>query len=316
MKEIVALFVQLTVNYYVVLAGLFLVLWIITFYSFFRYRKRVRRKLHKMIGLVTIKNSHEIKVLKEASEKYRSIIELVNEGLMLTDADNRIIFVNKCACEQLHLSEHEILGTDLSNYAAGTNDLCRLNNLLKRLTAGHHAKDDFMLKRGDKDFFYASLSLTHPKAPSSLKNCNIIVMVDITEKVMLEQKMCKLTDSLVQKVRQLDCVFDVQQVLSEPDQTEDRILQRALKIIPQGLRYEKDMRVEIVYGRKRFASNGFRETQWLYKVPLKSKNGNIGHIAVSYVGANPSRHCQPFRIGEKALLKNLADKLTKALDKV
>ena len=269
-----------------------------------------------MIGLVTIKNSHEIKVLKETLEKYRSIVEQINEGLILTDADNQIVLANKCACEQLNREEKEVIGTNLIDYAIGTNDSFRLTNLLKKMTPGHHAKGEFMLKRGDEDFFHARLSLTHPKAPSSLRNSNIIVMVDITEKVRLEQKMSKLTDNLIQKVRQLDCVFDMQQVLSEPGQTEDRILQRALKIIPRGLRYEKDMRVEIVYGRKRFASNGFKETQWLYKVPLKDKDGNIGHIAVSYVGSGPQRHYQPFRIGEKALLKNLADKLIKALDGV
>ncbi len=316
MEGLVSLVVPLTKTLFVVLAIVFFVLWFITFYSFFRYRKRVRRKLHKMIGLVTIKNSHEIKVLKETSEKYRSIVELLNEGLILADAENRIVFANKCACEQLNREEQEILGTNFLDYAMGTNDSFRLRNLLKKITPGHYTKDEFMLRRSDKDFFYASLSLTHPKAPSSLKNCNIIVMVDITEKVLLEQKMCKLTDNLVQKVRQLDCVFDMQQVLSEPGQTEDRILQRALKIIPHGLRYEQDMRVEIVYDGKRFASSGFRETQWLYKVPLKNKNGNVGHIAVSYVGSSPPKHYQPFRIGEKALLKNLADKLMKALDNV
>ncbi len=316
MEELVSLMVPLTVTLYVVLAAIFFAGWIITFFSYFRYRKRVKRKLHKMIGLVTIKNSHEIKVLKETLEKYRSIVEQINEGLILTDADNQVVYVNKCACEQLNRKEQEILGTNLLHYAMGTNDSCRLRNLLKKMTPGHYTKDEFMLRRGEKDFFYASLSLTHPKTPSILKNSNIIVMVDITEKVLLEQKMCKLTDNLVQKVRQLDCVFDVQQVLNEPGQTEDRILQRALNIIPHGLRYEKDMRVEIVYERKRFASQGFKETQWLYKVPLKNKNGKVGHIAVSYVGSSPPKHCQPFRIGEKALLKNLADKLMKALDAV
>lgn len=314
MEELVSIFDPLTEVFFLLLAGLFLVLWIITFYLFFRYRKRVRRKLHKMIGLVTIKNSHEIKVLKESLEKYRSMAEQINEGLLLTDAENRIVFANKCACEQLKQEEQNILGTVLTDYAIGTNDSSRLRSLLKKMTPGRYTRDEFMLKRGEKDFFHASLSLTHPKVPSSLKNSNIIVMVDITEKVLLEKKMRKLTDNLVQKVRQLNCVFEIQQVLSEPGQSKDRILQKALRVIPHGLRYEQDMRVEIFYDGKRFASSGFRETQWLYKVPLKNKNGNFGHIAVSYVGASPPRHQQLFRIGEKSLLKNLADKLMKGLD--
>lgn len=267
-----------------------------------------------MIGLVTIKNSHDLKVLKESEKKYHCIADQMNEGLILTDSKQKIVYANRTACEQLRKSTEELLGARLSDFAAGINETSRLDATLKKMTSSFKARDEFMMLRNENEMFWASMSFSHPKKESGLKDGVIIVMVDITQHIVNEQKMRKLTSNLVQKVRQLDCVFDMQQILSEPDLNADTVFKYATKIIPHGLRYEKDMRVEIVYKGKRYQTPGYRETQWHYKVPLKVNNIQVGHMNVSYVGAHPPKHTQPFRIGEKVLLKNLAQKMINAIE--
>lgn len=267
-----------------------------------------------MIGFITIKNSHELKVLKESEQRYHSIADQMNEGLLLTDSEHKIVFVNRAACDYLRRKPDELLGARLSDFAAGVNESARLEAMLKKMRSSCKARDEFMMLRNENEMFWVSLSFSHPKKQSSLHNSVIIVMSDVTQHIILEQKMRKLTNNLVQKVRQLDCVFDMQQILSEPDVIADTVLKHALKIIPHGLRYEKDMRVEIVYKGKRYQTPGYKDTQWYYKVPLKVNNNQIGHLAVSYVGAQPPKHSQPFRIGEKVLLKNLAEKMINAIE--
>lgn len=291
-----------------------MLLWIATVFYFLRYRKRVKRKLRKMIGLITIKNAHELKVLKESEEKYHCIADQMNEGLILTDSEQKIVYANRTACEQLRRKSEELLGARLSDFAAGTNESSRLDALLNKMKSSAKARDEFMMLRNVNEIFWVSMSFSHPKKQTSLHDGVIIVMVDVTQHIVLEQKMQKLTNNLVQKVRQLDCVFDIQQILSEPNLNADTVFKNALKIIPNGLRYEKDMRVEIVYKGKRYQTPGYRESQWYYKVPLKVNNNPIGHLTVSYVGAQPPKQSQPFRIGEKVLLKNLAEKMINAIE--
>ncbi|MDR4987349.1 MAG: PAS domain S-box protein [Bacteroidales bacterium] len=293
-----------------------LILWVISLIFFQRQRARARRKMHKMLGLMTIKNSHEIKALKENEEKLKNIIDLMNEGLILTGPDHQIIYVNKCACGQLKRGEQDILGKKMSAFAVGHPEAARLDELQQKARSGATFREEFHMVRGDQELFWASLSFSFPRALKGLKKGAIIVMTEVTQHILTEEKMRKLTNNLVQKVRQLDCVFDMQQMLSETGSDSDAAIRKALKIIPRGLRYERDMRVEIVYHKKVYQSHGYQQTQWIHKTPMKSGQYQVGHIAVSYVGPPPPRHSQPFKIGEKVLLRNLADKLVKTLEAV
>lgn len=297
-----------------IMAAILLLLWVATVYYFLWYRKRVKRKLRKMIGMITIKNSHELKRLKESEEKFHCIADQMNEGLIITDSEQKIVYTNRAACDLLRRKSDKLHGTRLSEYAAGVNEASRLDAMIKKMSSSSKARDEFMMLRSENEMFWVSIGFSHPPKKSGLNDGIIIVMVDITQHIILEQKMRKLTNNLVQKVRQLDCVFDMQKILSEPDLIADTVIKHALKIIPHGLRYENDMRVEIVYKGKRYQTPGYKETQWYYKVPLKVNNNPIGHLTVSYVGAQPPRHSQPFRIGEKVLLKNLAEKMVNAIE--
>jgi PAS domain S-box-containing protein len=297
-----------------VVAGILLLLCLISLLFFVRYRIRNRRKFKKMLGLITVKNSHDIKVLKESEAKFKAVTDLMNEGLLMTDDKHKIVYANKAASHKLKRNTDDIIGTSLVDYAAGNAEATKINEILNKTKPGAKNREEFHLMRGDKELFWASLSFSRPKTLTGLKNSTIIVMVDVTQHIIQEQKMRKLTNNLVQKVKQLNCVFDMQQMLAESNQTTERLLRRAVAIIPQGLRYERDMRVEIIYEGKKFQSPGYHQTKLTYKVPLKAGRQQVGHIAVSYTGARTTRQGQPFRIGEKILIKNLAEKIVTALE--
>ncbi len=283
---------------------------------FLRYRKRSKRRLNKLLGLITVRNSHDLKVLKDNEEKYRNIVRLMNEGVILTDSAHRIVFVNQCACKQLKKAEKELIGKKISEFTVGKAEATRLNELLDKNRAGTVAREEFMMCRSHEEPFWASLSFSFPGHLHNLHDGAVIVMVDVSGHIMLEQKMRKMTSNVVQKVKQLDCVFEMQQMLAKPDQTVDDILRKSLRIIPKGLRHENEMRVEILYNGKAYRAPGFHKSNWYYSIPLKTDHHRVGEMIVSYIGSHPPLHCQPFRIGEKVLLKNIAEKIMIAVTMV
>ena len=52
------------------------------------------------------------KALNESEKKYRNIIEIANEGIMIADPSGRINFVNAKMTEMLGYSSKELLGTN------------------------------------------------------------------------------------------------------------------------------------------------------------------------------------------------------------
>lgn len=282
-------------------------------YLFLKYRKRSKRRINKLLGLITVRNSHDLKILKENEEKYRSIVCLMNEGIILTDVGHRIVFVNRCARKQLKKTEKELCGKKISDFAVGKGEAARLDELLDKNRAGTVAREEFMMCRANEEPFWASLSFTFPGHLKDIHDGAVIVMVDVSGHIILEQKMRKLTTNVVQKVKQLDCVFEMQQMLGQPNQTIDDIIKKSLKIIPKGLRHDNEMRVEIVYKGKEYRTTGFYKSKWYYTVPLRYDSQIAGYITVSFTGSHPPLHCQPFRIGEKVLLKSIAEKIMMAI---
>jgi len=294
------------------MAAIVFIAWLITLIVYLKYRKRSKKKIHKLLGRIAVKNHQTVKAMMVNEEKFRKLIGHMNEGLLLTDAGHKIVFANRCACSMLKVSHDKMIGRRLSDFAVGASETARLEEILNRKRSGCNAKEELQLLRGDDEIIWASLSFSYPRDMKEIIDGAIIVMVDISQHIMLERKMHKLTGCMVQKVKQLDCTFDMQQMIGQSGITADEIFQNALKIIPEGLRYGNDMRVEIVYQDKRYASPGYHETQWMYKAPIRTRNKLKGHVAVCFLGNRSSRNIQPFRIGEKVLIKNLADKLGNA----
>ena len=76
----------------------------------------------KFIGSVYV--AHDInerkkveEKLKESEEKYRNIIEIANEGILIIDAEVRITYANKKIVETLGYSPEELIGQFLWNFA-------------------------------------------------------------------------------------------------------------------------------------------------------------------------------------------------------
>lgn len=56
------------------------------------------------------KSSKTVEQLKESEEKYRTLVETMNEGVMTVDCDDVIQFVNKKYCELTGYSQEELIG--------------------------------------------------------------------------------------------------------------------------------------------------------------------------------------------------------------
>ncbi|MBU2646952.1 PAS domain S-box protein [bacterium] len=55
-------------------------------------------------------SKHAEKALKESEEKFRTVVEHMNEGLTINDAHFELIYVNRMICETLGYSEKELIG--------------------------------------------------------------------------------------------------------------------------------------------------------------------------------------------------------------
>lgn len=153
-----------------------------------------------MINITEIKKAE--KALKESEEKYRTLMENMNEVVIMVDNDDRIRYVNKRFTEKLGYSSSEVIGE--IGYKMLFNPLDQEIIANPNHKARKYAKNQYEItfasKNGNKIFFLVSagpLTNTEGRTIGS-----IITMVDITEKKLIEKELEKYRDHLEHMVNE------------------------------------------------------------------------------------------------------------------
>ncbi|MFW9992762.1 MAG: PAS domain S-box protein [Candidatus Odinarchaeota archaeon] len=70
-----------------------------------------------LVTIIDITHSKRIEeVLLESEERYRQLVETMNEGLLIQDRNNLITYVNDSLCKMFQYSREELLGTYTNDY--------------------------------------------------------------------------------------------------------------------------------------------------------------------------------------------------------
>ena len=125
-----------------------------------------------------IKNEHE---LKESEEKYRNIVEIANEGIMIADTTGRINFLNAKMAQMLGYSIEELLGinaeslVDKDDYELG---LQKIENRRKGIQESYEIK--YIRKSGEG--LWCLISATPMYDYGGKHIGNMTMQTDITER--------------------------------------------------------------------------------------------------------------------------------------
>ncbi|MFO7998605.1 MAG: PAS domain S-box protein [Bacteroidales bacterium] len=298
-------------NFYTLL---FLSLWVITLAGFIFYRQGRRKRHRKTIEKHLEERDQTYFKLKQSEERYTKLINNMNEGLIFTDSKDRIRFINQCACAIFKARSAGMIDRSILDFVLSPMEAKKLGLPYELKRPGCSHREEVQMVRTNGELFWASLNISYLDALHDHMPGAIIVMTDISEQKMAEEKLAKLTINLNQKVKQLDCLFDISDITNVPGITIDGIFERSLEAIPFGLKFPGDAWAEILFGGKRYVSKNYRDSRWSYSVPIKGQNKKLGTLRVGYPENKPLVHKDPFHINEKILVKNIAEKLGQVIE--
>jgi PAS domain S-box-containing protein len=123
-----------------------------------------------------------------SEEKYRQVVETINDGLGIVDENNCLTYVNEKFCEMLQYSISEILGRKLTDFM-DENGLITFQNQIGLRQKGMHTQYEnyYIKKNGEK--LQAIVSPTPLFFPSGKFKGSMAIITDITERKMAEEKL-------------------------------------------------------------------------------------------------------------------------------
>jgi PAS domain S-box-containing protein len=278
---------------------------------------RLKEKKSHVKSLESTIREKEIteKALRQSEENYQTLIRTLNEGLVVLDLDNKIEFVNFKACKVLGVQDKsELTGRNFKEFLLTPEDEKLYNDKMELQKMGISDHYEVKMKNVSGDLLWVNLS-SAPILDENLRSKGSVTLItDVSDKKKYEETYSDLTTDLNQKIKQLNCMYDISDISGVPGITFEEIIEKSLEIIPVGLKYTHDIGVQIMFDNKVYASENYKETPWSYIVPIKVQKKKLGHIKVAYLEQKPKINKDPFHFNEKILLKNISEKFGQILE--
>ena len=115
--------------------------------------------------------------------------------------------------------------------------------------------------------------------------------------------------ALVERVKELTCLYSIAKVASETNLSLSQTMQRIAELLPSGWRYPEIASAQITVGGLSVATPGFSLTPFCLRAEIVAQHERCGEVLVVYSEPRPNGDEGPFLPEERHLLNTVASRL-------
>lgn len=251
----------------------------------------------------------ERKRAEEELQKRAIIIDSTTDAVITTDLKGNIIFCNKGAELMYGYTAKEMIGNPIA-ILYPKQELSKLGKIIENLLKCRKIPSiEVTVKHKNKKLLPIIMSMT----PIKDENGKVIELVgiaqDITERKRAEEALRKRTHDLGERVKELNCLYSISDLVAKPDISLEDIFQGTIALIPPALRYSEITCARIIVEGKEYKTKNFKETVWKQASTIVVHGERVGAVEVYYLEERPESDESPFLEEERSLINAIAKQL-------
>jgi PAS domain S-box-containing protein len=150
-----------------------------------------------------------------------------------------------------------------------------------------------------------------------ISNRELLVYVEAMLRLKrAEDALQERTHQLDERVKELNCLYGISQLVEKPDASLEEILQGTAHLIPPAWQYPEITVARITLDGQEFKTDNFQETTWLQSRDIKVCGEPAGTVEVYYLEERPEIDEGPFLREERKLLNAIAERLGRITERV
>jgi len=118
-----------------------------------------------------------------------------------------------------------------------------------------------------------------------------------------------LLASLQERAKELNCLYEVEQILARFDIPLEEAFQKVVEVIPPGWQYSDVCCAVIEVEGQRFQTRSFSPTTWVQAAEILVQDVVVGNLSVWYLEERPQEDNGPFLKEEDRLIQTIAERL-------
>jgi len=149
----------------------------------------------------------------------------------------------------------------------------------------------------------------------------IAVLVDrylvryLAERKKMEKALEKERHGLGERVKELDCLYSISNLVEKPDISLQEILEGTINLILPSWQYSEITCARIILEDQTFQTNNFRETAWKQTADIRVHGRRVGTLEVCYLEERPESYEGPFVKEERSLINAIVERLGRIVER-
>lgn len=119
----------------------------------------------------------------------------------------------------------------------------------------------------------------------------------------------QLLTILKERAKELNCMYQVEEVLSNRRLSLAEVFEEIIRIIPSGWQYPEICRARIVFENSSFQSPGYQATPWTDRCEIRVDEKTVGRLEVTYLKKVPPQEEGFFLEKERKLIRTIVDRI-------
>ena len=131
----------------------------------------------------------------------------------------------------------------------------------------------------------------------------------LLEQKHLQELLQERTHALRERVKELNCLYEISNLIDTPGITFSEILHGMLETIPSGWQYPEITCARIILKGQEYRTPNFKESRWRQSCRIVVHDEDIGRLEICYLEEKPDCEEGPFLAEERLLLNAIAGRI-------
>jgi len=234
-------------------------------------------------------------------DDFLQILESMEDGVYIVNQEHDIEFANRALVEEFGQYE----GRKCYEYLHNNEEACHWCKN-QEVFKGNTVRWEWHSEKNQRTYDLIDTPLMRSDGSIS----KLEIFRDITSMKNTEKERNILLQKYRERVKELNCLFEISQLVENPDLTTAEILQGIADLIPLTWQYPDVTCARITVDNEEYQSAGFRETEWRQVSNVKIYGNVRGSVEVVYTTKMPDIHEGPFLSEERDLIDAIGERVS------
>ncbi len=134
------------------------------------------------------------------------------------------------------------------------------------------------------------------------------------ERKQAEEALRQRTHDLGKRVKELSCLYEIDEIIRKEGLTVEAVLEKAVRIIPPSWQYPEITGSCITFENRKYKTKNFKKTKWMQRADIIVNAKKAGLVEVCYLEEKPEDYEGPFLKEERNLMKGVVERLTQFIE--